>query len=45
MCENPVVWRSIHYFRQEKITIPGESRVFPIRSFFAALENIERSAR
>lgn len=27
MCENPVVWRSIHYFRQEKITIPGESRV------------------
>ena len=30
---------------RKKITIPGESRVFPIRSFFAALENIERSAR
>lgn len=38
MCENPVVWRSIHYFRQEKITIPGESRVFPIRSFLRRLK-------
>ena len=36
--KNPVVWRSIHYFRQEKITIPGESRVFPIRSFLRRLK-------